>query len=120
MDGLIYAIGGDDGCSFLKSVEVFDPISWDWSFLPPMNIERSDCAAVELGGKIYVIGGIDDESNELSSVEVFDPTSGKWSFLTSMQSKRAACAAAQMGGKIYVIGGYDGCKRCSSVEVFDP
>eukprot|EP00957_Ditylum_brightwellii_P039879 3019200-Ditylum_brightwellii.AAC.1 len=110
-------MGGKDGNNNLKSVEVYSPISGQWTSLPPMQTKRSGCATVSVGGQIYVMGGHDGKNN-LASVEVYSLTSRKWTSLPPMQTKRSHCAAVSIGGQPCVMGGYGGGSYLSSVEVF--
>ena len=41
--GKLYAVGGCDAWNCLNTVEVFDPITGMWDFLPPMNTARRGC-----------------------------------------------------------------------------
>eukprot|EP00957_Ditylum_brightwellii_P066625 5056548-Ditylum_brightwellii.AAC.1 len=68
-----------------------------------MHTRRGGCAAVSMGGQIYVMGGY-DASNFLSSVEVYSLTSGQWTSLPPMHNEHYGCAAVSMGGYIYVMG----------------
>jgi len=117
--GVIYVMGGFDGSRYLSSVEVFSPISQEWTSLSHLQNKRHACAAVSMGGQIYVMGDFDGDSY-LSSMEVFSPFTREWISLPQMQTKRRHCAAVSMGGQIYVIGGHDGAKDLSSMEVFNP
>src|SRR2546423_12290840 len=62
-----------------------------------------DPAAVEAGGKIYVVGGC--ASGRLNDVEEYDPASNTWTTKAPMPTARYGLAAAEAGGKIYAIGG---------------
>ena len=81
----IYAVGGYDGSSFLKSVEVFDPITNKWSFVAPMNVTRSRVAVVANMDRLWAIGGYDGMKN-LSTVEMYNPETNEWTFVASMES----------------------------------
>ncbi|CAD6996490.1 unnamed protein product [Ceratitis capitata] len=83
LNGKLYACGGYDGTSFLRSVEVYDPITDTWSLVTPMNCKRSRVALAANMGKLWAIGGYDGETN-LSTVEVYDPEADEWSFEPSM------------------------------------
>ena len=52
----IYAMGGHDGHSRLRSVESYNPESNQWTLLCNMAQRRSDADACELDGLIYIIG----------------------------------------------------------------
>merc|ERR1719246_357250 len=91
-----------------------------------MDQPRSAPGVVELGGKLYAIGGynsddkINCDKNYLNSVEVLDPDTNLWSPAPPMNKRRWCPGAATLDGKIYVAGGYDGSSHAQSVEMFDP
>ena len=61
LNGKIYAVGGYDGSSFLKSVEVFDPMTNKWSYVSSMKVTRSRVAVVANMDRLWAIGGYDGE-----------------------------------------------------------
>ena len=85
LHGKIFAVGGYDGSSFLKSVEVFDPISNKWSMVAPMNVTRSRVAVVANMDRLWAIGGYDGMKN-LSTVEMYNPETDEWTFVASMEA----------------------------------
>jgi kelch-like protein 18 len=44
LDGLLYACGGYDGSTFLRSVEVYDPRIKKWNMIASMSVTRSRVA----------------------------------------------------------------------------
>lgn len=76
-----------------------------WATRAPMPSSRTEVAAVELAGKIYVIGGF-GKSGDL--VEEFDPATNGWRSRASLPVPLHHVGAVAAGGKIYVIGGYSG------------
>jgi N-acetylneuraminic acid mutarotase len=86
-----------------------------WTTKTNMPTARSHCVAVEVNGKIYVIGG----QGGLQKNEEYDPVSDSWTTKTDMPTGRYAHVAAAVNGKIYVIGGYSG-GNLSTVEEYDP
>lgn len=55
--GELYALGGYDGQSYLRTVEKYIPKVKEWQLVAPMNKTRSCFAAAVLDGMIYAIGG---------------------------------------------------------------
>ena len=49
--GLLYAIGGFDGVSPLKSMESYDPTTNRWASLPDMATKRFGLGACAVDGK---------------------------------------------------------------------
>jgi N-acetylneuraminic acid mutarotase len=130
--------GQDDGWMPIDRAWEYDPQGDTWKALAPMPTRRGAGAAVELGGRIYVIGGSAapphhggpiTEATVLPSVgtlEEYDPASGAWRTLQPMPSARNHFTAAAVDGKLYVIGGRIGdvnVTRSSNtdvVEAYDP
>jgi kelch-like protein 18 len=85
LNGKIYACGGYDGSSFLRSVEVFDPLLNKWSYIASMNVTRSRVALVADMDRLWAIGGYDGMKN-LSTVEMYNAETDSWTFVESMES----------------------------------
>jgi N-acetylneuraminic acid mutarotase len=111
----------------------YDPVADSWKSLAPLPSKRGSAVAVEVGGKIYTIGGattmewppIDDSAGRegetkdqfftafgparvLSINEVYDPATNKWETRAPMSVARNHAFAGAVNGKIYVIGGRTG------------
>ena len=41
LNGKVYAVGGYDGCVFLRTVERYDPDTQKWETVAPMNVSGS-------------------------------------------------------------------------------
>src|SRR5678816_1496001 len=111
----------------------YDPIADTWKSLAPLPTKRGSAVAVEVGGKIYTIGGattmegpvLDDSKGRLGETkdpfftafgaarvlsvnEVYDPATNKWETRQPMSVPRNHAFAGAVNGKIYVIGGRTG------------
>jgi N-acetylneuraminic acid mutarotase len=111
----------------------YDPSADSWKSLPPLPTKRGSAVAVEVGGKIYTIGGattvdgrvLDDSlgrlgdskdqyftafgpSRVLNVNEVYDPATNTWESREPMSVARNHAFGAAVNGKIYVIGGRTG------------
>lgn len=106
--GRIYAIGGVSSTfpsfSTTSSVFAYDPASDTWTDRSPMPIARRSHIAVELAGKIYVIGG-HTGSTSLSTNQAYDPVTDTWEDLAPMSTARNHLTAAVLDSVIYVVGG---------------
>jgi N-acetylneuraminic acid mutarotase len=85
---------------------------------------RAGLASCEVGGKIYVFGGLAGGikgTTYLNTFEIFDPQKNTWStpITKGKNSPRFGLTACVVNNLIYVIGGYDGKKSLSTVEVLD-
>lgn len=55
----LYAVGGRDGVSCLRTVEVYDPHTNKWTNCSPMSKRRGGVAVAVLGECLYALGGHD-------------------------------------------------------------
>ena len=111
LGGKIYAVGGFDGATVLKSGEVFDPAANSWRAIVNMSVARWLLGAAALGGKLYALSG-----------EVFSPLADSWSTIANMTTGRSSPGAAALNGKIYVAGGDagDASDALVGAEAFTP
>jgi N-acetylneuraminic acid mutarotase len=99
----------------------YDPAADSWKTLAPLPGKRGAAVAVEVGGKIYVIGGVTTveaskdpfftffgPSRVLTTNDVYDPATNKWESRRPMTVARNHAFAGAVNGKIYVIGGRTG------------
>jgi N-acetylneuraminic acid mutarotase len=131
-NGKLYVIGGfvppkdtqiPTGGAWEPIADVweYDPVTDSWKSLAPLPTKRGAAVAVEVGGKIYVIGGATTVAGSkdpfftffgpslvLTTNEVFDPATNKWESRKPMSVARNHAYAAAINGKIYVIGGRTG------------
>ncbi|XP_077283530.1 kelch-like protein 5 [Arctopsyche grandis] len=121
----VYAVGGHDGWSYINTVERWDPASRTWSYVAPMNGQRSTCGVGVLEGKLYAVGGRDGSAC-LRSVEAYCPHTNKWKQCASMNKRRGGVGVAVVGGYLYALGGHDAPAKNSTpsmyscVERYDP
>jgi|GEM_PF-486385 len=92
----------------------------NWAGSINMPSARADFAAVELEGKIYVIGGMNAFGEAVDTVEVFDPETQTWSQAASLNTSRYGLEAQVVNGKIYAVGGENGLLAYGTVEEYDP
>lgn len=125
LGGRFYVVGGSrvgaGGAERLSSTEVLDPVTKQWSDLPPMNERRFLAAHASLQGQLLVCGG-NNGVRDLSSLEGFDPSSQQWQRLPSCSQPRMGAAATALDKHFYVCGGRlqsNEDKNLCSVERFD-
>ncbi|KAL8174398.1 UNVERIFIED_CONTAM: hypothetical protein K2H54_043810, partial [Gekko kuhli] len=75
--GKIYAVGGRDDVTELRSVERFDPVANEWSAVMPMKSKRSKVSLAAANGYLLAIGGYDGTVH-VTTVEAFDVEMNKW------------------------------------------
>jgi N-acetylneuraminic acid mutarotase len=126
LGGELYVAGGCDGaqaqsCPSVTTVfEKYNPQTNTWLTLPPLPRPRYRHAAVAIGSRIYLVGGVDlvtpaagYYNNLVAAVDVFDTTTNAWLPVGSVPpplpvaNLRVDLAAFARGSAIHVLGGYD-------------
>lgn len=93
-----------------------------WSESAAMPTARSELAVTQLGGRIYVAGGV-GRWGTTNAFEAYDPSSNSWNRLAPLPEQVHHLAMAAAGGKIYVSGGYGDLRfnpDRKSTWVYDP
>jgi len=92
-----------------------------WEARASLPFAQQESAAVAVGGKVYVLGGLDDRVG-LRTVSVFDPTTGLWTNAAPLPRPLHHVNAAVAGGRIWVAGALEGPSFVATpdVFVFDP
>ena len=73
VDGIIYAIGGNDGTSYVTTVEAYNPATNTWTAVAPMPAVRAYLGADAINGVLYVVGGEFSPDSEILTVYAFTP-----------------------------------------------
>lgn len=107
-DMKIYAIGGFNGRTCLKTVERYDPDKRQWEDVAPIHTARRSLSAVAVPNGIYALGGYDGETY-LNTVEKYDIIKNEWILIKSFQQARCtmACVTSPDHKFIYILGGYN-------------
>ncbi|VDL45685.1 unnamed protein product [Hymenolepis diminuta] len=119
----IYAVGGYDSHSQLRSVERYNTEQNVWEYMSPMLHPRSALSASVLDGKIWVfecerlysslVGGYD--GNEfLSSVEVYDAAQNAWVKTTVMPCGKSGHAVVTSREPVAAIAAASGSEASDS------
>jgi len=120
-NGKIYVFGGtgamrqEDPNMTLNTSWEYDPAADTWKALAAMPSKRTAAAAVEFGGKIYLIGGSTDITGPdgrnlnaglvVGTNESYDPATNRWESHKAMPTARNHPAIGMVAGKIYLVGG---------------
>ena len=123
----IFAIGGRDVSSCLKSVEAFDPNFNRWTPMASMHRRRGGLGVAVLKNYLFAVGGLDSPSSTTSSskpiaeAEKYNIETDQWTILTShLNMPREGVSCGVLGDTIYAVGGYDGKSYLRSVECLKP
>lgn len=124
-----YKVSNKEGDEIIYSVEVKYSESTDrmqiiWTdYVAQLPEARAWMPAVELNGKVYVIGGLDMNTNATNKMFVYDPATNTWDDTKApMSIPRNGHTANSVGGKIYVIGGFESAQgnAVNHMEAYDP
>jgi N-acetylneuraminic acid mutarotase len=123
----IYVFGGlsnteTENSVTLGTTQIYDPATDTWTLGAAMPTARYLATAVEVGGKIYVMGGrtIDSSGSggPVTSNEVYNPATDSWTTARAMSTPNRGHMAAAWGTKIYVFGGNTGSYQ-RTVSIYD-
>lgn len=75
----LYAVGGRDGASCLRTVECYEPYTNKWTMCASMTRRRGGVGVAVANGFLYAMGGQDAPANNPSAsrfdcVERYDPS----------------------------------------------
>lgn len=127
-NGFVYAIGGHTGTTADSSVYRYDPAANSWAAVASLPVLDSGQAAryggsaVELNGKLYLIGGWRiSPPLPTSSLQIYDPSTNTWSEGASLPRLSGCSRAGVINARIYVLtpcDGYSGYR--SKLDIYDP
>ncbi|XP_045190861.1 influenza virus NS1A-binding protein homolog B-like isoform X2 [Mercenaria mercenaria] len=118
LDGRLFACGGYDRGECLKSTEVYDFETNQWSLLGEMKSARGRFSTALYEGKIYACGG-SSGNHDMKTVECYDPSENKWQIVAEAPRGKPSPGIAIFQGKLYVLGGCIGQSTVSSCEMLD-
>lgn len=100
-NGLIFIIGGFNGMSRVRSVDIYNPQTKEWSTGPDMLCRRGTLGVGLLNGKIYAVGGFDGVTG-LTSVECWSMKSNEnWSMVAPLITRRSSVGIAVLNNYLY-------------------
>ena len=89
-NGIIFVIGGasvdSDKKLILNSVEKFNPFENTWTFAASINHARKRHAACVLGGKLFVVGGVNENNQYVQVIECYDSEQDLWKNVGVLQN----------------------------------
>src|SRR3990172_8028809 len=93
-----------------------------WTKIGDMPENRYAHTVNELGGKIYLVGGVHTETSTYPRTAlVYDRSSGVWAEIPLCNNKIRNChTSCVVDGKLYVIGGNDSSTIVSTMDMIDP
>mmetsp|Transcript_17071 Transcript_17071/g.34194 ORF Transcript_17071/g.34194 Transcript_17071/m.34194 type:complete len:402 (+) Transcript_17071:113-1318(+) len=116
----IYIIGGcaaDQGkspygdwyaCPTITNIcDKYDPVADTYTSCAPAPQNRYRHAAVEIDGKVWLVGGVDANDAAVKDVEVYDPVTNSWSVYGTWGGATTDLAAFAVGTDLFMVGGYN-------------
>lgn len=94
-----------------KTVESYDPSTDTWRTHRDMPVGLLEAGAVELNGKIFLVGGQtnkDDDAKAMNTVHEFLPEEDRWRVAGTLPNPVQFAGTTVFDGYVYVIGGCDG------------
>ncbi len=99
--------GGWYGCpTITEKCDIYDPNEDSYASCADAPNQRYRHAAVEVDGKVWLIGGVDVTDAVVTDIDVYDPVADSWTTFGSWDDATTDLAAFADGSDIYVIGGY--------------
>lgn len=116
-NGKFYLAGGLSS----SRQEAYDPVSNAWADVAPLPATLDHIQGVELGGKIYYLGGlINWPSPATNTVYIYNPATNTFTQGANMPRPRGAGGVAVHNGKIYYAGGLNQGVAVNWFDVYDP
>jgi actin-binding protein IPP len=103
LNGLIYAIGGEDESFIYDSVECYNPIIDQWVIRASMLSPRVNHGACVIDGEIYVVGGWIGEEIA-TTMEKYNPKEDTWIVVGRVPTPRCDAGVCEVNGLIFIIG----------------
>jgi glucose/arabinose dehydrogenase len=110
-----YLTGGN------RAQEVYDPQTDSWTKASPLPRNLDHIQGVELGGRIYYVGGLAAWPRPaVGSTYEYDPRFDRFTSRTPMPRPRGAGGVAAHQGRIYYAGGLSDGRAVPWFDVYDP
>ncbi len=122
--GKVYAMGGHNNTSPIRTTEIYDPQlnAWTTGASLPDHNHYAAAHGILSDGKLHVAGGYDHVTNKISPTHlVYNFDTDTWSTAPDMPLARSWAASGVLpDGKLIVAGGYDGSSYRAETYIFDP
>jgi glucose/arabinose dehydrogenase len=104
-----------------RAQEVYDPATDSWTKAAPLPRNLDHIQGVELGGRIYYVGGLAAwPEPAVGSTYEYDPRVDRFADREPMPRPRGAGGVATHQGRIYYAGGLSDGRAVAWFDVYDP
>jgi len=104
-NGKFFLIGGKDDQEVLDDVEIYDPLTNEWTDGEDLINAREGHAAAVIGGNLYVVGGI-KENSYIEEIEWYNINQVQWEQSSwKMIRPRAGYFSTVVADTFYMFGG---------------
>jgi N-acetylneuraminic acid mutarotase len=76
-----------------------------WSLAGPLLYSISEQSVVELGGRVYIMGGYPEDRIPVNTVSIYDPATRDWRMGPPVPTELHHAMIAAVNNRIYLIGG---------------
>lgn len=121
-DGDVLVAGGITGNKTLKTAEILDPVTHNFTKLPDMNVGRNQHSATLLpNGKVLLAAGSTDFVF-LDSAEIFNPGNNSFTLVptTLSHARKSQTETLLQTGKVLLTGGKSDNGDLPTCEIYDP
>ena len=119
----LFICGGSGGLKLpgYKEGHVFDPVTWQWDKIAPMNVGRHSFTLVAHEEELYAIGGRTQNDACIDSIEKYSLRDNFWKVVAHYIAPAAHVAAVSATGLLYMYGGEtDDTSDVESFQSFEP
>ena len=104
----LFVCGGSNGTILnhaYRECHVFDPVTWQWDKIAPMNVGRCSFPLVVHKEELYAIGGRIQNDDCTDSIEKYSLRDNCWEIVAPYHVPAAHVAAVSATGLLYMYGG---------------
>mmetsp|Transcript_34531 Transcript_34531/g.67950 ORF Transcript_34531/g.67950 Transcript_34531/m.67950 type:complete len:407 (+) Transcript_34531:335-1555(+) len=101
--------------------EVNGAVEGTYEVRTPMPRARSRHTAVDVGGKLWIVGGRGSDGAVVKEIDVYDFATDKWETPATFEAAASDQASFTVGTSVYIVGGWpeDYSSVLSEVYIFD-
>ena len=114
----LFVCGGS--ATAVRECHVFDPVTWQWDKIAPMNVGRTDFTLVVHEEELYAIGGSTmNFTQHIDSIEKYSLRENCWETVAHYHVPASHVAAVSAEGLLYMYGGENDEGEVESFQSFD-